>query len=438
MDPAFPNPSQDPSQADAMASDDFDIVIEAMLEAPFKKEEPPQEEPSKETKKDSVRSSSSNGSGESSSRKKKSRSRSRDHRPSRDRDRDRHRRRSSREKRSRHRSRSRERRRGSRSRSRERRREERPHYRSPPQPVRRFGHNKSPLFREKSPLREPLGSLSPEERDARTVFCMQLAARIRPRDLEDFFSAVGKVRDVRIISDRNSRRSKGIAYVEFCEIQSVPLAIGLTGQRLLGVPIIVQASQAEKNRLSAMANNLQKGTAGPMRLYVGSLHCNITKEMLRGIFEPFGKIDSIVLMRDPDSGQSKGYGFISFIEAECARRALEQLNGFELAGRPMRVGQVTERLDGTTDITFPDSSEEPDRNALSLGVTGSQLQLMAKLAEGSGIQLPSTALQLNGAIPLGALNPAALTALSPALNLASQTLASQCFQLSGLFSPQTM
>ena len=46
-----------------------------------------------------------------------------------------------------------------------------------------------------------------------------------------------------MISDRNSRRSKGIAYVEFLEATSVPLAIGLTGQRLLGVPIIVQASQ---------------------------------------------------------------------------------------------------------------------------------------------------------------------------------------------------
>ena len=40
-----------------------------------------------------------------------------------------------------------------------------------------------------------------------------------------------------------------------------------------------------------MANNLQKGSGGPMRLYVGSLHCNITKEMLRGIFEPFGKVE---------------------------------------------------------------------------------------------------------------------------------------------------
>lgn len=122
-------------------------------------------------------------------------------------------------------------------------------------------------------FRQPIDNLTPEERDARTVFCMQLAARIRARDLEDFFSAVGKVswflhvqsssvhrvqtgpqtvsarlsslqvRDVRMISDRNSRRSKGIAYIEFVESSSVPLAIGLTGQRLLGVPIIVQASQ---------------------------------------------------------------------------------------------------------------------------------------------------------------------------------------------------
>lgn len=35
--------------------------------------------------------------------------------------------------------------------------------------------------------------LAPEERDARTVFCMQLSQRIRARDLEEFFSSVGKV-----------------------------------------------------------------------------------------------------------------------------------------------------------------------------------------------------------------------------------------------------
>ena len=55
-------------------------------------------------------------------------------------------------------------------------------------------------------------------------------------------------------------------------------------------------AQAEKNRAAAMANNLQKGTAGPMRLYVGSLHFNITEDMLRGIFEPFGRVKATSVM----------------------------------------------------------------------------------------------------------------------------------------------
>ena len=105
-----------------------------------------------------------------------------------------------------------------------------------------------------------------------------------------------QVRDCRIISDNKTRRSKGIAYIEFAEVESVPLAMGLTGQRLLGVPIIVQSAQAEKNR-QASANQAQadKASSGPMRLYVGSLHFNITEEMLRGIFEPFGKVGPGIL-----------------------------------------------------------------------------------------------------------------------------------------------
>uniref|UniRef100_A0A669E0H8 RNA binding motif protein 39a n=1 Tax=Oreochromis niloticus TaxID=8128 RepID=A0A669E0H8_ORENI len=308
------------------------------------------------------------------------RSRSHDRKRSRSRDRKRSR------SRERKRSRSRDRRR-SRSRSRERRR-------SRERGGRYRDHHKQ----------QPIDNLTPEERDARTVFCMQLAARIRPRDLEEFFSAVGKVRDVRMISDRNSRRSKGIAYIEFVEASSVPLAIGLTGQRLLGVPIIVQASQAEKNRAAAAANNLQKGTSGPMRLYVGSLHFNITEEMLRGIFEPFGRIESIQLMMDSETGRSKGYGFITFADAECAKNALEQLNGFELAGRPMKVGHVTERTDASMASSLLDS-DELEHTGIDLGTTG-RLQLMARLAEGTGLQIPPAAqqaLQMSGAIAIGAM-----------------------------------
>jgi RNA-binding protein 39 len=190
--------------------------------------------------------------------------------------------------------------------------------------------------REKSP------ELTPEERDLRTVFCkrkfsilnltlivflgMQLAAMIRPRDLEEFFSRVGKVRDVRLITDPRTRRSKGVAYVEFRDLACVQAALALSGEKLLGIPIIIKPSNAEKNRLAAQAaaatasqNALMTNgiaalsgsiipTHGPMKLYVGSLHFNITEDMLSGIFEPFGRIENITLMKDPDSNRSRGYG----------------------------------------------------------------------------------------------------------------------------------
>lgn len=275
--------------------------------------------------------------------------------------------------------------------------------------------------------------MTPEERDARTVFCMQLSARIRPRDLEEFFSAVGRVRDVRIITDNKTRRSKGIAYVEFAETESVPLALGLTGQRLLSVPIIVQVSQAEKNRQQAANSSANKGAAGPMRLYVGSLHFNITEEMLRGIFEPFGKIDDIKLMRDHtideiklmrnhESTRSQGYGFITFHSAEEAKKALDQLNGFELAGRPMKVGHVTERT-AENQMGGGLDTDDMDRAGVDLGATG-RLQLMAKLAEGTGFEIPQ----------------AAANALSftnqPQPDIAPP-IATQCFMLSNMFDPNT-
>lgn len=238
---------------------------------------------------------------------------------------------------------------------------------------------------------------------------MQLSQRVRARDIEEFFSSVGKIRDVKLIICNKTRRFKGISYVEFKDIESVTLAMGLAGQKLLGVPVIVQPSQAEKNRAASYGQESMMGAGingrpndkGPMRLYVGSLHFNITEEMLQGIFEPFGKIQSIQLIMDQDTGRSKGYGFITYAEAEDAKKALEQMNGFELAGRAMKVGHVTER--GGYNEALPGQptgfklgagldSEAVDKTGIDLGATG-RLALMAKLAQGTGMQLPQAANQ---------------------------------------------
>lgn len=258
-------------------------------------------------------------------------------------------------------------------------------------------------------------NVSQEERDARTVFIMQLARNVTIRDIQDFFSKVGQVRDVRLISDRNSRRSKGIGYVEFTDPSAVTLAIRLSGQRLLGVPIMVSPTMAEKNRFAAQQQALVK-PQGPMKLYVGSLHYNITEPMLRAIFEPFGQVDSVQLQYDSETNQSKGYGFVNFRDSVSAKKAMDQMNGFELAGRPMKVNTVSERLDGS--MSFLDD-EETEKGGIEMNAQ-SRASLMQKLAQTHG----------GIAVPTAPVVPAMLS--SPLL----QTSASTCLVLSNLFDPR--
>ncbi|EED21366.1 RNA splicing factor (Pad-1), putative [Talaromyces stipitatus ATCC 10500] len=189
--------------------------------------------------------------------------------------------------------------------------------------------------RSKTPEEE----LNEDERDKRTVFVQQLAARLRTKELIAFFEKVGPVKEAQIVKDRVSGRSKGVGYVEFKDEASVPLAIQLTGQKLLGIPIIAQLTEAEKNRQARNpeASSGQSASAPFHRLYVGNIHFSITENDIQNVFEPFGELEFVQLQKD-ETGRSRGYGFVQFRDPNQAREALEKMNGFDLAGRPIRVG----------------------------------------------------------------------------------------------------
>ncbi|KAI1330702.1 hypothetical protein F5Y16DRAFT_362441 [Xylariaceae sp. FL0255] len=190
----------------------------------------------------------------------------------------------------------------------------------------------------RTPKREATPPLTEDERDRRTVFVQQLAARLRTKELKEFFEKVGPVNEAQIVKDRISGRSKGVGYVEFKNEDSVTAALQLTGQKLLGIPVIVQLTEAEKNRQVRNTDGTTQGNSVPFhRLYVGNIHFSITEQDLQNVFEPFGELEFVQLQKD-DTGRSRGYGFVQFREADQAREALEKMNGFDLAGRPIRVG----------------------------------------------------------------------------------------------------
>ncbi|PFH61697.1 hypothetical protein XA68_16580 [Ophiocordyceps unilateralis] len=187
--------------------------------------------------------------------------------------------------------------------------------------------------------------LNEDERDRRTVFVQQLANRLRTDKLKKFFEEnAGPVNEAQIVKDRISGRSKGVGYVEFKDESSVQKALQLTGRPLENIPIIVRVTEAEKNRQVRKTDESgSNSTSAPFhRLYIGNIHFNVTQEDLEAVFEPFGELEFAQLQTD-DSKRSKGFGFVQYKDANNAREALEKMNGFELAGRPIRVGLGNDR-----------------------------------------------------------------------------------------------
>jgi len=68
-------------------------------------------------------------------------------------------------------------------------------------------------------------------RDARTIFVGQLVVRAGERDVREYFEQVGPVSDVQLIRDKSSGKSKGFGYIEFTDLESVPKALLLNGQK---------------------------------------------------------------------------------------------------------------------------------------------------------------------------------------------------------------
>lgn len=79
------------------------------------------------------------------------------------------------------------------------------------------------------------------------------------------------------------------------------------------------------------------------KLYVGNLTYATTEEAIKTAFSAIGEIESVSLITDKRSGESKGFAFVEMSNEADAASAIEQLNGTELDGRAMNVSEARPR-----------------------------------------------------------------------------------------------
>jgi len=80
-----------------------------------------------------------------------------------------------------------------------------------------------------------------------------------------------------------------------------------------------------------------------MNVYVGNLSYEVTEEDLKQAFEAFGQVESVRIIKDRFSGESKGFGFVEMPTGAEAQSAIEGMNGKELKGRTLNVNEARPR-----------------------------------------------------------------------------------------------
>src|SRR2546423_15573266 len=81
------------------------------------------------------------------------------------------------------------------------------------------------------------------------------------------------------------------------------------------------------------------------KIYVGNLPFSATDAEIRELFAAHGTVESVSIITDRDTGRPRGFGFVEMSRAD-ASRAIQNLNGKELGGRPLRGNEAQERTGG--------------------------------------------------------------------------------------------
>jgi RNA recognition motif-containing protein len=79
------------------------------------------------------------------------------------------------------------------------------------------------------------------------------------------------------------------------------------------------------------------------KLYVGNLSYNTYEDTLRNLFTPYGNVESVKIITDRDTGNSKGFAFLEMSNDEEAQAAIKGTNGTELDGRTIKVNEAMDK-----------------------------------------------------------------------------------------------
>ncbi|XP_037504693.1 poly(U)-binding-splicing factor half pint [Rhipicephalus sanguineus] len=231
------------------------------------------------------------------------------------------------------------------------------------------------------------------------VYVGSISFELKEDTIKQAFRPFGPIKSINMSWDPVTQKHKGFAFVEYELPEAAQLALEQMNGVLIGGRNIKVGRPSNMPQAAPILDQIMEEAKTYNRIYIASVHQDLTESDIQSVFEAFGKIRSCKLIPSSTPGKHKEYGFIEYETNVGANEAIASMNLFDLGGQYLRVGRAITPPNALT----PPSAQScmPTAAAVAAAAATAKIQAMDAVA--------------NNALALGLSSPGVIGSSSAAV-----------------------
>ncbi|XP_034948053.1 poly(U)-binding-splicing factor half pint isoform X2 [Chelonus insularis] len=173
------------------------------------------------------------------------------------------------------------------------------------------------------------------------VYVGSISFELKEDTIRQAFLPFGPIKSINMSWDPITQKHKGFAFVEYEIPEAAQLALEqMNGVMIGGRNIKVVGRPSNMPQAQSVIDEITEESKHYNRIYIASIHQDLTEDDIKSVFEAFGPITYCKLAQGSSPHRHKGYGFIEYETMQSALEAIASMNLFDLGGQYLRVGRA--------------------------------------------------------------------------------------------------
>ncbi|VDN05785.1 unnamed protein product [Thelazia callipaeda] len=239
------------------------------------------------------------------------------------------------------------------------------------------------------------------------VYIGSISFEVREEMIKNAFGVFGPIKSINMSWDAVTGHHKGFAFLEYEIPEAALLAQESMNGILMGGRNLKVGRPSNMPQAQPIIEMVMQEAKAFHRVYVASVHPDLSESDLKSVFEAFGEVTKCQLARatGPNAGNGhRGFGYLEFSNAQSASEAIAGMNMFDLGGQYLRVGKCITPPDALTYIVPTSAVNLPTAAAVAAAEVTAKIQAEEMTVKKSPVHTASTSPR-SGSITIGQCSP---------------------------------